>query len=161
MSDLNMSKAALLEHMHAEYAALEATLAQLTPQQMLLPGVEGSWSVKDLLAHMAVWQERATRWLAEAMRGEVPAQAVDDAEVNRWNAQTYQENKDRPLEDVLADFRRTYMDLLHATEATPESDLLDPTSFAWRGGSPLWNMIAGNAWLHHREHSQVIRAWMG
>jgi uncharacterized damage-inducible protein DinB len=157
----NLSKAELLEHMRAEYAVLEDTLAGLTPQQMLLPGVEGSWSVKDLLAHIAVWQERAAHWLGEALRDEVPAQAADDDEVNRWNEQTYFENKDRPLDAVLADFRRTFQELLQETEVAPQAALFEAGRYAWRAGEPLWYMIAGNTWWHHQEHNLVIRTWMG
>ena len=49
-------KAALLAMIQAGYEQLEVLLATLSPEQMTIPGVNGSWSVKDNLAHLAAWQ---------------------------------------------------------------------------------------------------------
>ena len=49
-------KAALLANIQAGYDQLEALLASLSEEQMLIPGVNGSWSIKDNLAHLTVWQ---------------------------------------------------------------------------------------------------------
>jgi len=49
-------KAALLANIQAGYDQLEALLASLSEEQMTNPGVNGSWSVKDNLAHLTAWQ---------------------------------------------------------------------------------------------------------
>ena len=51
-----VDKAALLANIQAGYDQLEALLASLSEEQMTIPGVNGSWSVKDNLAHLTAWQ---------------------------------------------------------------------------------------------------------
>jgi hypothetical protein len=45
-------KAALLSLMQTEHTQLETLLNTLSDEQLLHPGVTGSWSVKDVLAHL-------------------------------------------------------------------------------------------------------------
>ena len=51
-----MTKSELLNQIRTERGQLEETLARLTHAQMLLPGVDGEWSVKDALAHISTWE---------------------------------------------------------------------------------------------------------
>ncbi|HEY4384036.1 MAG TPA: DinB family protein, partial [Ktedonobacteraceae bacterium] len=54
------NKAELLTHIQAEYDRFEALLASLSEEQMTIPGVNGTWSVKDNLAHLTTWQDYQT-----------------------------------------------------------------------------------------------------
>jgi hypothetical protein len=51
------NKEELLIDIHKEWAKLENFLASLTPEQMTQPGAIGDWSPKDVLAHLAGWQQ--------------------------------------------------------------------------------------------------------
>jgi len=46
-----MTRFELLNQVRIERSRLDETLAHLTPTQMLLPGIDCEWSVKDVLAH--------------------------------------------------------------------------------------------------------------
>jgi len=35
-------------------------------------------------------------------------------------------------------------------------DIFDPNRFAWRNGSPAFDMLAGNTFEHYDEHRQWI-----
>jgi Mycothiol maleylpyruvate isomerase N-terminal domain len=50
-------RAALLPRIQQERAALEETISQLTAAEMTKPGPNGGWSVKDHLAHLAIWEK--------------------------------------------------------------------------------------------------------
>lgn len=64
----------LLQEISTEREALDALLKQVNHQQMTLRGVTpGGWSVKDILAHVAGWQERLLKWHEAELRGERPA----------------------------------------------------------------------------------------
>jgi uncharacterized damage-inducible protein DinB len=59
MSDQSdLTKPKILELIQTERANLEATLSQLSQEQMTRPGVEDGWTVKDTLAHLSVWETR-------------------------------------------------------------------------------------------------------
>src|SRR5262245_23759753 len=99
-SDSPRSKAELLERARREYTALEQTLGRLSEAQMTARPDDG-WSVKDILAHIAAWQQILLtfhvggRPFQEAAPG-IPANYQTDG-VESINQGLYQRDKDRPL----------------------------------------------------------------
>ena len=53
-----MTGARLATILRDERAKWDALLAQVLPERIDIPGVEGTWSVKDLVAHLT-WYEQA------------------------------------------------------------------------------------------------------
>jgi hypothetical protein len=155
----HMQKSKLLAEIRSGYAALEAILAPLSPQQMTTPGVNGQWSVKDNLAHISAWSRRLSMRLQAVREGTQappgPYAGMTEDEANEF---IYQQNKDRSLDDVLADLRATSQQALEAVQQTSEEDLNKPMS--WLNGAPLWISIAGNTYEHYQEHSQIIDNWL-
>jgi hypothetical protein len=52
----NMTKERLIQEIHSTRMRLEKTLEKVSEQQMVTPGVMDDWTVKDFLAHIAVWE---------------------------------------------------------------------------------------------------------
>lgn len=157
-----MTKDQILDTIRQGRREFDKILAPLTEAQMIEPGAQDDWSVKDILAHISAWERRATRWVGEALRGEVTQVPVTtEAEVDAWNARVFQENKDRELADVLAESQQSYEEIVAATEAAPEEALVDPQRYAWLEGEPLGIIVAANTWWHYAEHAESIRAWLG
>lgn len=158
-----MTKAKIMNLIQSERESLERVLAGLSEEQMTQPGVESSWSVKDIMAHITDWEQRMVGWIEDSLRGEVPqrpAPGMTWDDLDRLNEQIYLLNRDRDLRDVLADFHRSYEGALVTVEALTEEDLIDPQRFAWREGTPLWHMVAGNTWEHYQEHREPIEKWL-
>src|SRR6266567_3669872 len=106
-----VNKTGLLDAMRTGYAALEKTLAPLDEAQMTTPGVNGTWSIKDNIAHIVTWQRVLLDRLRAAARNETPTSYGSDQadeDIDRLNEQFYQQSKSRPLAGVLTDFRSTY-----------------------------------------------------
>ena len=157
-----MNKTKLLNEMRDGYAAFENLLAPLSETQVTTAGVNGEWSIKDILAHLAAWQKRTLNRLDAAVRNEKPSipGLTSDEEMHRLNDQFYQENKARPLTDVLTDFRTTYSQILDVIQAAPEEVLIDPQRFTWLDGAALWELVAGNTYEHYQEHTESIQQWL-
>jgi hypothetical protein len=157
-----MDKARILDEMRTNYAVLQEILAQLDETQMTTQGVITNWSIKDILAHIASWQHRLLLWLNAAIRHEQPAISGPDSveEMDRFNAQFYQENKSRPLGEVLIDFRTTHLQIMDVVQAMLEEDLTNPQRFTWSKGEPLWHLIAGDTFEHYQEHRGQIQEWL-
>jgi hypothetical protein len=158
-----MSKQLAVETIRSERAALETLLEPLSDHEMTQPGFESDWSVKDILAHIAAWERRMVGWIEESLRGETPSRpapgtAWDD--LDRLNEQIYLQNRDRPLDQVRAEFEASYRESLAAIQGLTEEDLMDPQRFEWRRGDPLWHMVAANTWWHYKEHRETIRNWL-
>jgi hypothetical protein len=157
------TKQEILDLIHAEREALEVLLARLGEEQLMQQGVVGEWSVKDMLAHIAAWEERMQRWVAESLRGEEserPAPGMTWDDLDRLNEQIYLENRERPLGEVREMFQASYRTSLIMIELLLPKDLFDADRFGWRAGDPLWHMVAANTWWHYKEHREDIEKWM-
>ena len=157
-----IDKAKLLDQMSTSYAALEEILAPLDKTQYSTEGVIPGWSIKDMLAHIASWHHRLLAWLDAAVRNQEPTLSGLDSveEMDALNAQFYQENKSRPLDEVLADFRTSRQQIMDIVQAMPEEDLMSPHRFDWSKGEPLWHLIAGDTFEHYQEHLAQIQEWL-
>ena len=163
-----MDKAQVLREIAGAHAEMERLLAPLSEEQMTRPGVYGDLSVKDVLAHIAAWERLDAGWIAASFRGETPVRFApgfelgsgDDEVLNRLNEHIFQKHKDKPLPEVLDDFRAAHARMLETVSAMSESDLTDPHRFDWWDGEPIWTSIADNSYEHEREHIELIREWL-
>jgi hypothetical protein len=115
-----MDRIELLEKLQAENARLEETLSQMAEEQMTAPELRDGWSVKDTLAHLAIWNRRGTVWLAVAARGEtpqIPAPGATWSDMDRMNEESYGENLHKPFREVLAEYRDAFRQLVAQLQA--------------------------------------------
>jgi hypothetical protein len=158
-----MTKPQLIEAITAGRKKFEATLSQLDEDQMTTPVLESGWSVKDVLAHIHVWETRMVQWLEVSQRGEIPqmlppGMTWDD--LDTMNEETYLQNQDRSLSEVRAEFQQSFPKALDMVKSISEEDLIDPDRFEWREGKPLWFIVAANTFWHYDEHDKAIRDWL-
>ncbi len=158
-----INKEKLLKEIQLERQRLEKTLERISAQQMITPGVIDDWTVKDILAHITVWEKRMVQWLEQTTRDEVPemlppGMTWDD--LDQWNEETYQKHRHRALDEVLTDFKLSYPQALSAVQEITEEDLIDPERYPWRDGRPLWVMVAANTSWHYKEHEETITTWL-
>ncbi len=152
----------LIQRIRNERDGLGSLLGNLSEDEMLIPTEENAWSVKDHVAHIVVWEKRLVEWLDVVEKGDVPQQLPPGMtwdDLDRWNEQTFEENRERELKEVLADFNHFAEEVVQAVEAIPEDLLMRADSLAWRSGSPLWEMVAANTFWHYPEHREAIKHW--
>lgn len=153
-----LTKHELLDQIRSEHGLLEETLARLTHAQMLLPGVDGEWSVKDALAHISTWERWMILWTNSLLRGDKP-ETSEPWDVERMNADTYARVKEIPLADVLEEFRLSYWDSVTLAEGLNEKQLQTNYTDTWPMG-PLWTGIAANTNWHYKQHRTDIQQWL-
>jgi hypothetical protein len=154
-----ISKKEIINLIKSEREALDVLTITLEKEQMLQPGADTDWSVKDILAHVSVWEKRLGGWLAESLRGEVPQRPAPGESwenLDGMNHETFLENKDKPLEKVRGEFLVSHQDAMNVIAMLTDKELFDGDHFTWRNGDPMWHMIAANTWLHYREHREQI-----
>ncbi len=156
-----MRKDTLLATIQNEYERLEALLSSLSEQQITAMQVNGTWSVKDTLAHLTTWQGYLLDQLQGVVSGKQPPAFMPElATEDEINERVYQVHKDRPLAEVLAEFHTSFAHILETIKAMSEETL--NATFPWRQDSRLvWNLIAHNTYLHYQEHADTIQRWLG
>ena len=88
-----MEKATLLKTLIETRAAWEALLAQIDEEQMQRPGVDGTWSVKDIIVHVAWCESEIVQLLCTHVLAGSDFWNLSNDEGNEI---TYQQKKDRP-----------------------------------------------------------------
>jgi hypothetical protein len=158
------TKAAVLAQIQQERAALEETVAQLSPAQLSRPGPEG-WSPKDHLTHVVIWEQMLIGRNLEG-RSFADVAGVDEAtgeslwQMSEDEVNAYFQARDRGLssEEALAGFQQSYQQVLAALAEVDEAKLFAP----YREDSPLLvEIVLGNTAEHYRDHNGWIRALAG
>jgi hypothetical protein len=152
-----MDKTEFLNTLLKERAAFEMLLAEVPKEQKEVPGVEGNWSMKDLLAHIS-WYEREMVNLLESRQLKGSSLWLESPE-NR-NQEIYVQNKHRPLSEILAESQTIFDQLLREVRAMKEVDLHEPGRY--QGMPPEWvpwRVIAENSFLHYAQHFPAIQEW--
>ena len=157
-----VTKASILQELSASYTALVELLESLNEKYYVSEDVIPGWSIKDILAHINSWHHRLLSLLNAAVRNAGPSLSGPDniEELDKLNAQFYQENKFLPFDVVLADFHTSYQHIFDITQAMPEEDLINPHRFAWAHSQPLWQSIAGDTYEHYQEHLIQVQEWL-
>jgi hypothetical protein len=156
-----MTKAKLIETLHAKRALWEAALARVPVNRMTQPQVTGYWSVKDLIAHLGAY----TRWYADRLRENAEGivymgQPEDMLETDARNDVFYRRYKDQSLAEVREFEQKAFDDLMRGVEANSEAFLTEPQIFQGAPGPMLvWNMIRGDVYDHYDLHIPQIEAW--
>ena len=163
MTDTPTTKAELLERIESSYAALEQTIGQLKEAQMTTP-IDGSWSAKDLLAHVAAWQQVMLQFHVGGKPFEDVTRLKDvpygPTSVDQINEAFYARDKDLPLDEVLETFRAGHQQLLATLNGMSEADLYRSYTPAGRGpdsAGQLIDWIIGDSYDHYDEHRETLQ----
>lgn len=150
-----VGKDQLLGMMRSARAEWDGALALIPSEWMTEPGVEGEWSVKDIVAHIA-WGERESAGAARA-RALVGSDLWGLPEDER-NRAVFERYRHRALDDVLAGSSDAFAALITAIEALTEDDLNDPDRFdGMPAGWRPWRILYDPG--HYAAHLRSIRAW--
>ena len=160
-----MNRASLLDTIQAEYAHFEELIRLLSETQLCTPPSEGEWSVKDNMAHIAIWEQICAHWLEQVVHDVTPQPSERlDAGIND---RIYRENRDRSLAEVQELFRHAHQQFLSQIDqlfqTLSEEDITTPHRFAWTdawSGSSILAVIADNSYEHYHDHAQQIRHWL-
>ena len=157
-----MKKSELLSWLQEEYRQWQEFLDQIGPTHMEQPGVNGDWSMKDIVAHLTGWNRWLVARLQAAGRGEPeppppwPAHLQSEDEINTW---IYESNRGRSVGEVLDETHQVHQQLLAVIAGLPDAVQIEPD----------WRLVrlndqrfpAGEFFDHfHDDHEPDIRAWL-
>lgn len=157
-----MDKTELLEELDDERQELMEMLEDLPDELLLTPGVVGEWSIKDILAHLTYWEGQAVTLLFQVQRGmEQPTTAHFSQEsVDILNQRWFEAGKDRPLEQIWADWQGVRKQSIRRVGELSEDELNDPNLYPWLKGQPLYQWVLNDTTEHEAEHTDQIREWL-
>jgi hypothetical protein len=152
----------LLKDIQAEHRRLEKLLAAFSEEQLLLPGAVGNWSVKDVLAHLVEWEQLFLEWYRCGVEGASPAiqpVGMGRTAIDQLNQGFFERNRQRPLPEILDDFKASYPEILGTVQAVSEEDMFSAGRYAWTGRLVLADYIAANTCSHYHWASGKIKSF--
>jgi hypothetical protein len=160
-----MQKAELLDWLQGEYRQWEALLDQIGEVRLDQPGVNGRWSMKDIVAHLTGWNRNLVARFQAAQRGEPeppppwPADLESDDEINAW---IYEANRERSAREVLDETHTVHQQLIAAIEGLSDEvriERVEPKfNLVWLGDE---RFLVGEFFDHfHDDHEPDVRAWL-
>jgi hypothetical protein len=152
------TKDELLRLMATHYDALSILLMNLNDAQLNQPNVIGTWSVKDMVAHLIAHEQRALRELEAAKRGEAIQQSTLSAD--DFNARFVTEGAKRSPKVMLLAWGASFRQLLNAVGTLDNAAFETGSSVQVALGDTIEGAVANNSYEHYQEHLPEIKAWM-
>ena len=160
-----MKKAELLNWLQEKYQEWEGFLDQIGPTRMEQAGVNGDWSMKDIVAHLTGWNRWLVARFQAAGRNEPeppppwPAHLETEDEINAW---IYESNRGRSVREVLEETHQVHQQLLAVIEGLPDDvriERIEPAYYlVWVDGK---RFPASEFFDHfHDDHEPDVRAWL-
>jgi uncharacterized damage-inducible protein DinB len=147
------------EKMEESRQELFATITELSRAEMCNTQVEGEWTIRDILAHLAAWDQISL----EAMRAYLAPDGVRVPIItdhDGWNAEQTATRKSSPLEEVLKELARVRLELLAIMDGLSEQQWEQVHTLPWGAKGTPADLLSGLAW-HEMEHIKAIRKWKG
>lgn len=159
---MTSTKSSLLTQIRAARTELEAALAALTPAQIEARPAPEAWSVKDILAHIALWEQMLVHYQLPGLRSHegytIAGVHIAEFDVDDINGRFQAAWRDRPLAEVQALFERSHHETLAAIEACPETRLAETRRYPDEPGDyPIVEVILSETVEHYQEHLEEIR----
>ena len=146
------AKQDLLNEAARAYKSFHETIQGLNEEQMTEVWL-GSWSVRDIVAHMSGWHREMAPALERIARGERPNPEGKnyEADVDTWNEKFAAAKREMAVADVLLELDKSHEDFLHAAAQVPDDRFVE--------GKTAWKIVDMNSAHHYKEHTEQIRTW--
>jgi hypothetical protein len=158
----HLTTAQLIEVIRTARSDWEALLAEVSAARLTEPGVEGDWSMKDIIAHITYYES----WVVDCLTaiqhgGPLPQLESKGLDIDQRNAIVYARNRGRPLAEVLRDSQTSFNQSVDLVQRLRDEDLYDPEftrqySVEWT----LHDLIEGDTYEHYRDHMASVRTWL-
>jgi catechol 2,3-dioxygenase-like lactoylglutathione lyase family enzyme len=139
------------------------------------PDAVGVWSVKDVIAHVGVYERYALDQLRAHLAGTAEAPSTSEAgfadfaqrhgypdfgselvDDDTANATIYRAYADKPLDEIVDEEQRIFDALVETLHAFGNDRLLSERSH----GRSLLRMLEDNTWGHYEQHVDDLRDWL-
>ena len=153
-----MNREKLLKLVHDTWQEWQDVLCSVEPHYLTAPGVTGDWSAKDIVAHITWSENEMVGLLRErSLKVASPHWGLPWDERNRI---VYEENRARPLDEVMEEANRVHAGLLPLLEGLAEEDLHDPARLGMPPEWVPWEILRGSTYQHYQEHTRDLRGWL-
>ena len=141
----------LLQRVDTAWAAFQESYAGLPDAQLMEPGAIGEWSIKDILAHVTIWEEEALKHLPLIIAGGRPPRYVNYGGIDAFNAHMIEQRRGLSLAEVRRHLEETHRRLLAFIQSAPADQFTRETRARRR--------LRLDTYGHYPLHAAAIQDW--
>lgn len=156
-----MKRDEAIQELRTARKELQDTLADMGEEDYLRPKAIDKWTLKDLVAHVASWDEEMVRVLqtfpmpGESLYTYLISERNDFA---TWNEEQIALRRDHSVSQVISEFETARRDLIQVIEGLTDAVLNRSRMTSW--GTPATGFeILGTQAEHDREHAAQVRSY--
>ncbi len=153
------TKIDLTETIQQEWQKLANHLSKIPAAKWEIPYSPENWSVKDILAHIAAWEQVAIDILA-AVRTKSPLPdriSTIFKDIDLFNANVYTQNRAADLKVDQVRFQQRHQELIAFVEAQDEPFIFQNLPFTGVENRTVQYIISANTHWHYPEHYETLQ----
>jgi uncharacterized damage-inducible protein DinB len=154
-----MTKEEVLARLAESRQTLHQAIEGLSKEEMTQPQVEGVWTVKDVLGHIASWEETCLEPLRRyADGGPFAVEVIED--YLKWNDEQATHKRDIPLDTILDELAIVRQGLVEAANRLSAGQWKQRVPFSWGGRGTIAEVL-DVFYQHELGHVRHIQRWRG
>ena len=142
----------ILSAVSSEWEEFKRSIALVPQDDLDVPGVVGSWSVKDLIGHVATWDQEAVRALRRFLTDRDANVLTTWTDVDGFNAREADRKKDATLAEHYNELEESHRELVELLSRLAEVEL---------GLSEVETRIRVDSYEHYADYKGEILRWLG
>jgi uncharacterized damage-inducible protein DinB len=154
-----MTKEEALAKLAESRRALHQAIEGLSEEEMTQVHVEGVWTIKDVLGHIASWEETCLEPLRRYADG-APFEVEVIEDYMAWNDEQAARKRDVPLDTILDELATIRQGMVEATSRLSARQWEQRVPFSW-GGEGTIAEVLDVFYRHELGHVRSIQRWRG
>lgn len=147
-----MDKDELLRTITTAHDEMAELIGRISDER-LRERIMDEWTAKDLLAHMAWWQDHSARLVEDLIANRDPDDSAHPGTTtDEINEYVFREHSDDTPEATRVAFAESFQRLLAAMEPLTDDDLFRPGRCSWLDGGALSEMLLWDTSRHYQDH---------
>jgi hypothetical protein len=147
-----VDKGELLRTITTSHSELAELVGRISDDRLLDPAMD-NWTGKDLLAHLAWWQDHSARLTEDFSASRKPDDQTHPGNTtDEINEYVYRLHSNDAPDVTRVAFAQSFQRLLAAIEPLTNEDLFSSDRCPWLNGGKLSEMIFGDTSHHYQQH---------
>ena len=151
MTESNDVRAETLEWIDEEWQRFLDVAKGFSEEHLQLPNVVGHWTAKDLIGHVATWDQELVKVVDRYLTNGEKTDYGGEADVDRLNEAEAEKKRGLSLSQVWDELHQSHRRLLDLLRGLPEEALTR--------GTYITGAITDDTAEHYREHREDLERW--
>jgi hypothetical protein len=157
------NKEGLLNESQKSFNQLFELVDSIPNGEKVVVGVNGEWSVKDVLAHLCAWHSLIETWYIEGRAGnrpEMPALGYTWKTTPQLNERIFQDRKNESLDLVFQNLGSSHSKVQGIIEKHSDEELFTKKRYPWTGSTSMGSYFVSATSSHYQWAIDLIKKWL-